>query len=291
MTVHGAKGLEAPIVFLPDTMQLPNWPTRCCGARRRRCRCGARAADLAAPVLHARARALRERDLQEYRRLLYVALTRAQDRLYVCGWQTRERPRTTPVAYAVPAGRARLRRRSTSIRGADRRARGLVRRGAAHRGAADRPPARERPAAARPAAGRCRTGCIGRRQPSPTRRSRCCRRARAAPSRRRCRRSRRRPRPVQARPARAPAAAEPARTAHRGARGGGAALSGAADARARRRGAGRNRPRDPGGPGRARLRRIVGSGRAGRGAGGRADRRSRPCPARSTGSSSPPSAC
>src|SRR4029077_9656137 len=24
MTVHGAKGLEAPIVFLPDTMQLPD---------------------------------------------------------------------------------------------------------------------------------------------------------------------------------------------------------------------------------------------------------------------------
>jgi ATP-dependent helicase/nuclease subunit A len=30
--------------------------------------------------------------LQEYRRLLYVGLTRAQDRLYVCGWQTRRPP-------------------------------------------------------------------------------------------------------------------------------------------------------------------------------------------------------
>ena len=26
LTVHGAKGLEAPVVFLPDTMQLPNAP-------------------------------------------------------------------------------------------------------------------------------------------------------------------------------------------------------------------------------------------------------------------------
>jgi ATP-dependent helicase/nuclease subunit A len=34
-------------------------------------------------------RALRRRELQEYRRLLYVALTRAQDRLYICGWQIR----------------------------------------------------------------------------------------------------------------------------------------------------------------------------------------------------------
>jgi len=34
--------------------------------------------------------ALRQRELQEYRRLLYVALTRARDRLYVCGWETRD---------------------------------------------------------------------------------------------------------------------------------------------------------------------------------------------------------
>src|SRR3546814_2273650 len=26
MTVHGAKGLEAPVVILPDTLQLPNAP-------------------------------------------------------------------------------------------------------------------------------------------------------------------------------------------------------------------------------------------------------------------------
>jgi len=29
-------------------------------------------------------------DEEEYRRLLYVAMTRAEDRLYVCGWQTRK---------------------------------------------------------------------------------------------------------------------------------------------------------------------------------------------------------
>ena len=32
LTVHGAKGLEAPVVFLPDTMQLPDRQVRCCGA-------------------------------------------------------------------------------------------------------------------------------------------------------------------------------------------------------------------------------------------------------------------
>jgi ATP-dependent helicase/nuclease subunit A len=91
LTVHGAKGLEAPIVFLPDTTQMPRqlpkvlwgeqampfWPI-------------ARGA-LPMPVGAARAVAQRRRD-QEYRRLLYVAMTRAADRLYVCGWETKQAP-------------------------------------------------------------------------------------------------------------------------------------------------------------------------------------------------------
>ncbi|MGH7095570.1 MAG: PD-(D/E)XK nuclease family protein, partial [Stellaceae bacterium] len=45
--------------------------------------------DIAAPFYEAQRTAGRRRALQEYRRLLYVALTRAQDRLYVCGFQGR----------------------------------------------------------------------------------------------------------------------------------------------------------------------------------------------------------
>jgi ATP-dependent helicase/nuclease subunit A len=44
----------------------------------------------------ARAVAQQKRD-QEYRRLLYVALTRAEDRLYVCGWATR--PNIPPESW------------------------------------------------------------------------------------------------------------------------------------------------------------------------------------------------
>ncbi|MDD9991642.1 MAG: double-strand break repair helicase AddA [Rhodospirillales bacterium] len=101
MTVHGAKGLEAPVVFLPDTMRKPYardplvwleeegadggvgrvecllWPGR------------ASREDPLTREARAQARAAQE---EEYRRLLYVAMTRAEDRLYICGWQGRDTP-------------------------------------------------------------------------------------------------------------------------------------------------------------------------------------------------------
>jgi len=99
MTVHNAKGLQAPIVILPDVgggsgnealrwlpqdgHALPLWaPTK---------------EFKAAPYRDAEANdaALRE---QEENRLLYVALTRAEDRLVVCGWG--EEPRDWYVKIA-----------------------------------------------------------------------------------------------------------------------------------------------------------------------------------------------
>jgi ATP-dependent helicase/nuclease subunit A len=99
MTVHGAKGLQAPIVFLPDTSMLP----RAQGPRlfpvpRR----GAPPDEVTHLVwspgrsdLDAIAEAkeaVRRAEIDEYHRLLYVAMTRARDRLYVCGWQGQREP-------------------------------------------------------------------------------------------------------------------------------------------------------------------------------------------------------
>ncbi len=87
MTVHGAKGLEADIVILPDTTTVPRASDH-----------GSFLFDEGAPLFPLRNQdapaavraakdAARTRVLEEYRRLLYVALTRARDRLIVCGFE------------------------------------------------------------------------------------------------------------------------------------------------------------------------------------------------------------
>lgn len=93
MTVHGAKGLQAPVVILPDTVRgsprgaaqntrrllwpdktgasVPLWSPR---------------ADSDCRAYEERRRVPDQRQEDEERRLLYVALTRAEDRLYIGGF-------------------------------------------------------------------------------------------------------------------------------------------------------------------------------------------------------------
>ena len=88
MTVHGAKGLEAGTVILADTTTPPTGPH---DPRLLPLKDGALAwatarADDVPEMAEARHRAHQDaRD--EYRRLLYVAMTRAAERLVVCGTQ------------------------------------------------------------------------------------------------------------------------------------------------------------------------------------------------------------
>ncbi|MBV8130973.1 MAG: double-strand break repair helicase AddA, partial [Alphaproteobacteria bacterium] len=93
LTVHGAKGLEAPIVFLPDTMQLPKPSETLLWTEKDELPLWRPRAEFTVPFYTSEREALRQRELQEYRRLLYVGLSRAQDRLYICGWQTRAAPK------------------------------------------------------------------------------------------------------------------------------------------------------------------------------------------------------
>jgi len=87
MTAHGAKGLEAPIVILPETLPLPPRPNPLMrvvhAGRTGFLWCSSSKSDCPAT---AEARAARTaRDEAEAYRLLYVALTRARDRLILCG--------------------------------------------------------------------------------------------------------------------------------------------------------------------------------------------------------------
>jgi len=101
LTVHGAKGLEAPVVFLPDTTQLPNTPDSLLWTESEGLPMWCPRRDFAPPPYAAEKRALRARQMQEYRRLLYVGMSRARDRLYICGWQTREAAPREDSWYAL----------------------------------------------------------------------------------------------------------------------------------------------------------------------------------------------
>lgn len=135
MTVHGAKGLEAPIVFLPDTCTTASaggsdaalvgldGVTRPAGVPDPWVWCVQGAGRIAAIETAREQVKARERD--ERNRLLYVAMTRPRDRLYVAGFEGKRgradgcwydlitsalADRTTPVETA--AGRV-LRMQST----------------------------------------------------------------------------------------------------------------------------------------------------------------------------------
>ena len=112
MTVHGAKGLQAPLVILPDTTSMPpedsavHWVHDAVVGHALPVWAGHK--DMRCAVSGGLRDAARDRQLEEQNRLLYVALTRAEDRLLVCGWQTGRKMPELAWYEQVRAGFERL---------------------------------------------------------------------------------------------------------------------------------------------------------------------------------------
>jgi ATP-dependent helicase/nuclease subunit A len=88
MTIHGAKGLEAPVVILADSCSKPSSAQSMTTVDDMPIWYRSKA-NVVGPVASAVA-ARKLRDDQEYWRLFYVAITRAADHLFITGWRAKK---------------------------------------------------------------------------------------------------------------------------------------------------------------------------------------------------------
>lgn len=127
MTVHAAKGLEAPVVFLVDggskpfnANHMPKLRFLAGGPLAGGLPVWLPLKDIGNGLTEADAERIRAGAEEEYRRLLYVAMTRAADRLVVCGYRGRQEAKDTwhaMITAALSADAARCRETTFSTPG------------------------------------------------------------------------------------------------------------------------------------------------------------------------------
>ncbi len=87
MTVHASKGLQAPIVILCDTSSVPTNNNKFIWDQDGKVFSVPQSSN-SPEFFKALKEQEQQKDLQEYIRLLYVAMTRAEDHLVICGYQS-----------------------------------------------------------------------------------------------------------------------------------------------------------------------------------------------------------
>jgi len=91
MTVHGSKGLQAPVVILPDTTRVPKNSREACLLWDDNLFVYPTAAGDYDAYCDRLNESKKTKSLEEYRRLMYVAVTRAEDRMIFCGFRKKNK--------------------------------------------------------------------------------------------------------------------------------------------------------------------------------------------------------
>lgn len=91
MTVHGSKGLQAPVVILPDTTKVPQSSRESCLLWDKDLFFYPTAASDYNDICDHLHEYKKIKTLEEYRRLMYVAVTRAEDRMIFCGYRKKDK--------------------------------------------------------------------------------------------------------------------------------------------------------------------------------------------------------
>ena len=92
MTVHGSKGLQAPIVILPDTIRFKNVAREGRLLKKDDLIFYPLNKDCYEKVCENLLEKEKKQTIEEYNRLLYVALTRAEECLCICGYKGKNNP-------------------------------------------------------------------------------------------------------------------------------------------------------------------------------------------------------
>lgn len=104
MTVYGAKGLEAPVVILPDTSQVPS-AKNALDSGMLKLEDGSYVRPGSAATMPQSLESVKDARIlklkQEFLRLFYVALTRAESRLLICGYFSGNPPKEGAAQKAV----------------------------------------------------------------------------------------------------------------------------------------------------------------------------------------------